>query len=168
MNSTDEQALSQPVCPQQVIEEISFFAIAAGGRISDDAPESTTAVARKLIAPIQSGLKGLRRDGWTLYNPRLTFTTSTRGRSIAGPLASIFAWQAWHLIDSQREALHECARCSDWFVAARPFQKYCSSACGQAVHNETFKQTAPAEHRSALRRKSYLKVKARNQGALKE
>jgi hypothetical protein len=143
-------------------EEIVVFAM-RGGRLLGKRPTPDAAkLDREFLAPVRGGLDYLRQERqWTLHRPDLYFSTSKAGRSVSGPAPAVFIYQAWQLVDELREALHQCERCGLFFVAVRPFQKYCSSACGQAVHNRTYEQNKPAEHRSKLRRRSYLKTKAR-------
>jgi len=150
----------------ELMDEIVIFVSAEGGRPTDH-PESDLLKIEYLIAPVRGGLSTMKRgDSWMLHHPKLSFVTAKDGRPlVTGDLASVFAWSAWHLVGQNHETLRQCAQCGDWFAAARPFQKYCSSKCGQAVHNQTYQENTPAEHRSGLRRRSYLKVKARNEPA---
>ena len=156
--------------PSALIEEIVSFVI-SGGRLANRPPAKMAGLERQFIVPVRSGLEDLRRGGsWALRKAvlsDLTFTTSRSksGRIVSGPACALFVWLAFELVDAQREALRECEgyregeRCRRWFVAARPFQKYCSSKCGQAVHNATYQENTPAEHRSRLRRRSYVKAR---------
>ncbi len=145
----------------ELIDEIVVFVAAEGGRPTDERPEPDLPNVDRIVAQVRGGLSDMKSgDPWVLHHPKLSFSTAKDGRAlVTGSLTSVFAWSAWHLVSQHHEALGRCARCGHWFAAARPFQKYCSSACGQAVHNATFQKRATPEHRSKLRRKSYLKTK---------
>jgi hypothetical protein len=150
----------------ELIDEIGIFVSAEGGRPIDE-PAPDLLKVDHLIAQVRGGLSSMKECvPWTLSRPKLSFSIAKDGRPlVTGDLASVFTWSAWHLVGQNHEALGQCAHCGDWFAATRPFQKYCSSKCGQAVHNETYQKNTPAEHRSGLRRRSYLKVKARSETA---
>jgi hypothetical protein len=156
--------------PHELLDEIIFFAL-HGGHMTGTQPRADIAtLEREFLVGVRNGLEQLRHHQyWIVRAPDLNFYTSIKhGRKIEGSGPALFRWQAWNLVDEHREVLHRCQReqCDRWFVAVRPFQKYCTSKCGQVIHNRTYQKTKPAEHRSKLRRRSYLKTKERTRVAL--
>ena len=76
-----------------------------------------------------------------IRNPNLTFITSLKLDFVPeGPAKALFVWQTVKLLGENLDVLSECARCTHWFVAARPFQKYCAESCGRVIHNRTYQK----------------------------
>jgi hypothetical protein len=151
--------------PHDMLDEIMFFTL-AGGHVTSIQPRAdVVALDGEFLTPVRSRLEDLRRDEpFTVREPKLIFGTSIKhGRTLEGSAPALFLWQAWNLVDEHHELLHRCQReqCDRWFVAVRPLQKYCSSACSQIIRNRSYQNMHSAEHHRELRRRSYLKTKAR-------
>jgi hypothetical protein len=129
--------------PHELLDEIVYFAL-NGGKIKGGPPQRADigTLEREFLNDVDDGLDRLRNgQPWIVREPKLNFHTSLEhGRAVEGSAQTLFVWQAWNLINEHRTALHRCERsgCDRWFVAVRPFQKYCRSQCGQIIHNRTF------------------------------
>jgi hypothetical protein len=147
--------------PDELLDEIAFFTLAAGRAIGGPPGRlSTASIEREFLVQVKSGLRDLRADRmWILHEPKVNFIASLDRDDpiVEGRAAPLFVWQASWLIREHRSALHQCQRCTRWFVAARPFQKYCSIPCGRVVHNGTYQ--------TKLRSATPRKVTTRHAGA---
>jgi hypothetical protein len=135
----------------ELCDEIAVFVVASG-RVVGGPPThlNIDRIERDFLVQVRSRLADLAAGhNWIVRQPKLNFITSPKdGRTIEGSAPALFLWQASDLITDYREALHQCARCSSWFVAVRPFQKYCSVVCARVIHNATYQKKL----RSASRR----------------
>jgi hypothetical protein len=150
---------------EELLDECMFFALVSG-HMTDEPPAADIAILdREFLTPVRSRLEDLRGGKpWVMRDSKLSVIISLKhGRKVEGPAKALFLWQASELLGEHSGALQTCWRsdCSHWFVIRKPGQKYCSPTCSQIMRNRTFQKAHPPEHHSELRRRSYLKIKAR-------
>lgn len=133
-----------------LLDEVVFFTVACGHIVGGPpAYSDIAAIDREFLTPIRSALADLSEyASWTFPQPKINFITSLKeGQIVEGSAPVLFVYQAARLFDQQRDALRQCDRCTRWFVAVRPFQKYCSLDCGRAVANHNYQKKLTAARR---------------------